>query len=293
MRAIAKSTPRPNLFIVGAPRCGTSSLWAYLKSHPDIFMSKEKELYFFDTDLHDRGGISTEDYLRHFSRANGHKKIGEASPSYLRSERACHAIQAFSPDAQIIIMLRNPVDVLYSLHAMALYGSEPITDFAAALEGDAARSGRGKIGYREFTEFPKQVRRYFDRFGRENVHVIVYDDLIANSAGVGRETLRFLGVRDDISHEFPWANSNKEFRIPRLEQILCQPSANLRRLIAWIPRRLRRRTRHGISRLNGLVRPRPPMDPRTRRRLQAEFAPEVDQLSGLLGRDLSGWYGDH
>src|SRR5215469_6450999 len=128
---------KPNLFIVGAPRCGTSSLWTYLKGHPEIFMSAKKELYFFDRDdIDSREGKSREDYLRHFPASSDHKKVGEATPSYLRSRHAPQAIKAFSPRAQIIIMLRNPVDVLHSLHSMALYSSEPIVDFAAALEAD-------------------------------------------------------------------------------------------------------------------------------------------------------------
>jgi hypothetical protein len=283
---------KPNLFIVGAPRCGTRSLWTYLKGHPDIFMSAEKELYFFDSDLREKQKISMEEYLGHFSAASDQKKIGEATASYLRSRSAAQAIKAFSPSAQIIVILRNPVDVMHSLHALALYGSEQITDFAAALEADSVRTGRERIGYREFTDFSEQVRRYFDQFGRENVHIIIYDDLEADAPGVGRNTLRFLGVREDSTLTFPRVNSNKKIRIPRLEQMLCHPPPNLLRLGALIPRQIRRRVWQGLSKLNGTIRPREPIDPCVRKLLQAEVAPKVDQLSKLLGRDLSRWYKD-
>jgi sulfotransferase family protein len=81
---------KPNLFIVGAPRCGTTSLWSYLKDHPDIFMSAEKELYFFDSDLWAREAWAPtlEQYLANFSAATDERIIGEATPSYLRSKRA-------------------------------------------------------------------------------------------------------------------------------------------------------------------------------------------------------------
>lgn len=283
---------KPNLFIVGAPRCGTRSLWTYLKGHPDIFMSAEKELYFFDSDLREKQKISMEEYLGHFSAASDQKKIGEATASYLRSRSAAQAIKAFSPSAQIIVILRNPVDVMHSLHALALYGSEQITDFAAALEADSVRTGRERIGYREFTDFSEQVRRYFDQFGRENVHIIIYDDLEPDATGVGRNTLRFLGVREDSTLTFPRVNSNKKIRIPRLEQMLCHPPPNLLRLGALIPRQIRRRVWQGLSKLNGTIRPREPIDPCVRKLLQAEVAPKVDQLSKLLGRDLSRWYKD-
>jgi len=283
---------KPNLFIVGAPRCGTRSLWTYLKGHSDIFMSAEKELYFFDSDLREKQKMSMEEYLGHFSAASDQKKIGEATASYLRSRCAAQAIKAFSSSAQIIVMLRNPVDVMHSLHALALYGSEPITDFAAALEADSVRTGRERIGYREFTDFSEQVRRYFDQFGRENVHIIIYDDLEADATGVGRNTLRFLGVREDSTLKFPRANSNRKIRNPRLEQMLCHPPPNLLRLGALIPRQIRRRIWHRLLWLNGTIRPREPIDPCVRKLLQAEVAPKVDQLSNLLGRDLSSWYKD-
>lgn len=87
---------KPNFF-VGAPRCGTTFLWSYLKDHPDIFMSAEKELYFFDSDLRPSGWQppSLEQYLANFSAAREQKIIGEATPSYLRSQRAPREIPDF------------------------------------------------------------------------------------------------------------------------------------------------------------------------------------------------------
>jgi hypothetical protein len=283
---------KPNLFIVGAPRCGTRSLWTYLKGHSEIFMSAEKELFFFDRDLREKQKMSMEEYLGNFSAANGQKKIGEATASYLRSRDAAQAIKAFNPSAQIIISLRNPLDVMHSLHALALYSREPITDFAAALEADALRAGREKIGYREFIDFSEQVQRYFDQFGRENVHIIIYDDLKADPTAVGRKTLDFLGVREDSTLTFPRENSNRKVRIPRLEQMLYHPPPNLPGLGALIPRQIRRRVWGKLLRLNATTRPRDPINPGVRKLLQAEVAPKVDQLSHLLDRDLSGWYKD-
>src|SRR5215472_851972 len=188
---------KPNFFIVGAPKCGTTSLWSYLKGHPEIYMSPLKEIYFFDTDLWEKRperpwarlnegkAPSLEQYLSCFAAADEQKRIGEATPSYLRSLHAPHGIKAFSPRAQIIIMLRNPVDMLYSLHSQALRQSFawnrsagsagenvellPIEDFEAAMKADARRADRQVRSYRNFANFPEQVQRYFDLFGRENV----------------------------------------------------------------------------------------------------------------------------
>jgi hypothetical protein len=284
---------RPNLFIVGAPRCGTTSLWSYLKGHPEIFMSAQKELYFFDADLWANQGWSPsqEQYLVCFSGADEQKKIGEATPSYLRSRRAPKEIKAFSPDAQIIIMLRNPVDVMYSLHGQGLrYGTEPLTDFQAALGADARRVGRELQGYREFTDFPEQVQRYFDLFGHENVHTIIYDDLKENSAALCQNTLRFLGVRLDYAETFPRTNSNREVRNVRLGAILRQPPRPVRQISrALAPHWLRSRISRTLLNSNLAVRPRSAMDPELRRRLQRELEPRVQHLSKLIGRDLSKW----
>jgi hypothetical protein len=297
---------KPNFFIVGAPKCGTTSLWSYLKGHPEIYMPSLKELYFFDGDLWEKrrerpwaqlnGGRepSLEQYLGCFSAAAGQTGIGEATPSYLRSLRAPAEIKAFSPGAQIIIMLRNPVDLMYALHSQSVRGSwEPIGDFETALEADPKRRSedvQGYRGYRNFANFPEQVQRYFDLFGRENVHTIIYDDLKESADIVGRDTLRFLGVRLDLAAEFPRENPNKNVRSMRLQTMLLRQPRALRVIARLLtPRWLRSRVEHGILKSNMVVRPRPPMKAELRRRLQKEFEPKVDQLSAILGRDLSGW----
>jgi hypothetical protein len=294
MTAGAKSRllKKPNLFIAGAPRCGTTSLWSYLKDHPDIFMSAEKELYFFDSDLRPSGWQPPplEQYLANFSAAGDRKIVGEATPSYLRSERAPKEIKAFSPGAQIVIMLRNPVDVMHSLHSAALYSREPLTDFEAAVEADARRRDPELIGYREFTDFPRQVQRYFDLFGRERVHTIIFDDLKADSAAVYRNTLQFLGVGPGFMPEFTVVNANANVRNLRLQRNLAHPPGVFRYIArALVPQRLRSRIQRSLLNSNLAVSPRAPMDPRLRTRLQKEFEPQVEQLSKLVGRDLSGW----
>lgn len=285
---------RPNLFIVGAPRCGTGSLWTFLKGHPEIFMSEEKELYFFDGDLRSETWQQPplEQYLQHFAAAGDQTKLGEASPSYLRSRGAATAIKAFNRSAQIIIMLRNPVDVMYSLHSLALHGREPILDFERALEADTSRTGRDLVGYREFVDFPEQVRRYFEAFGRENVHIIIYDDLKEDSARVCQNTLRFLGVRAAFAASFPHVNHNRQVRYEGVHRVLMQKPRDLRRVARVVPQWLRSRITHSVLNSNTVVRLRPAMRPELRQRLEEEFKPKLEELSQLLGRDLSAWIHD-
>src|SRR3979411_724122 len=104
----------PDVFIVGAPRCGTTALYTYLKDHPEIFMSPIKEPEFFTDFLGEGRRVRTEaEYLNCFGGVRDEKRIGEASVSYLASRTSARAIKGFSPLAMIIIMLRNPVDVMY------------------------------------------------------------------------------------------------------------------------------------------------------------------------------------
>ena len=178
---------KPNFFIVGAPRCATSAMNTYLKQHPEIFMAK-KESHFFATDLNAPHFTKDKDkYLALFSKAGDEKRIGEASVMYLYSRQAASKIKEFCPRARIIIMLRNPVDMMYTLHRHNVYhGSENLIDFEVALNAEKERKKGLRIPknvrlveglfYRELAKYTQQVKRYLDVFGQENVFVVIYDE---------------------------------------------------------------------------------------------------------------------
>jgi hypothetical protein len=293
---------RPDLFIVGAPKCGTTALYAYLRRHPDIFMSPLKEPHFFGTDLEfaDRAALGEREYLACFARAGDHRLAGEASVWYLYSTRAAAEIRAFNPDARILVMLRNPVDVMAALHAeRRLQGSEDVADFGAALDAEAARRAghdRPRRGmrdaglYRAVVRFPDQLARYLETFGRDRVHVIVFDDLRADAEAVGRETLQFLGVRPEVAGPFVAENARRRPRSARLARALHAPPRALQSLgRAVLSRPARAAILARLRRLNSHAAPRAPVPPQLRRRLQADVLPEVTRLSGILGRDLTHW----
>lgn len=296
---------KPDFFIVGAPKCGTTAMYEYLRQHPEIFMPKVKETYFFGRDLHFRFGRFTEkEYFRLFNEVQNEKRVGEVSTWYLYSKSAAFEIKEFAPSAQIIIMLRNPVDVIYAWHSQLLYvGDEDIKDFKAALDAEEDRK-KGKripkqcqviegLFYKEIVKFSEQVKRYFDVFGRNNIHVIIFDDFKNNTPEVYRNTLRFLGVDENFRpSSFRVVNPNKKVRSVLLRDSLNNPLVRLMGKICLPSRRLRSYVRKKLKQFNTLYVPRPPMDPELRRRLQAEFAPEVKRLSDLLGRDLTHWCRD-
>jgi hypothetical protein len=293
---------RPNFFIVGAPRCGTTALYSYLRGHPDVFLPEYKEPHFFNTDMTSGGAIrNATEYARLFVSANGKRRVGEASVYYLSSKVAPHAIRSFSPDAKIIVMLRNPVDVIHALHAHHLAAwIEDVWDLAEALALEELRkqghrlpgnlNDVAKVLYRETVHFSRQVRTYFDAFGPGNVHVIVYDDFKKDAGKAFRDTCNFLEVSPDVSMEFPVVWSNPGFRSRALARFVQCPPALLRnvgRLL--VPRRIRTKVVGTLWNWNSIRAPRTPMSVELRKRLVVELTPQVQELSDLLGRDLSGW----
>ena len=220
---------------------------------------------------------------------------------YLYSKCAAAEIKEFCPEARIIIMLRDPVEMLHSKHSQSIFsGNEVINDFEEALEAEADRRlGRriprgvkldATLFYRDIGRYAEQVQRYFDVFGRENVHVIVYDDFQDDTASVYRETLRFLGVDQEFQPCFEVKNPNKVVRNHVLHRILRSPQSPLVRIGRLIvPFRFHRKVTVAFRGIYTSYVPRPPMNPGLRLRLQAEFAPEVERLSELLGRDVTHW----
>ena len=296
---------KPDFFIVGAPRCGTTAMKNYLQEHPDIFMPPtDIEPHFFGTDvLHSRFIRDEQQYLALFAGAKNEKRVGEKSPRYLYSKRAAVEIRDFLPSARIIIMLRNPIDQILSLHSYRYYrGIENIPDLEEALEAEEDRKRGRKIPdnwesietwlllYRDNARYAQQVQRYLNAFDREAVHVVIFDDFIRSTQHAYRDTLKFLDVDPEFQPDFRKVNTNRDMRSRALHAYLRDPPAFILALVkAVIPLQSRYRLGKGIVRLNSKPAPRPPMKPALKRKLQEEFLPEVEQLSELLGRDLTHW----
>ena len=299
---------KPDFFIVGAPKCGTTAMADYLAAHPEVFMAR-KEMHFFGADLRFGPQFFRRDlaaYLSEFDAWKGQRRAGEASVWYLFSTRAAAEIKAFSPEARIIIMLREPVEMLYSLYYYFLFdGNEPLPTFEQALAAEPDRlEGRRLcrqtyfaqgLAYRRVVRYTEQVRRYIEVFGRERVHVIIYDDFAADVFAAYRQALDFLGVESKgCNPGFDVVNPAKRVRSPALRAAIGDPlvrSAVLA-LRRWVPRPVfaaLQRIDARVRQSNARVERRPPLEPEVRARLKREFAPEVRRLSELLGRDLSHW----
>ena len=306
---------KPNFFIVGAPKCGTTSLHEYLQRHPDVFMPFYKEPHYFGSDLQGsrfrQFRNKPERYLKLFRDARGETRIGESSPWYLVSRRAAAEIHAYDPDAKIIIMLRNPVDMMYSMWAQFRYsGNEQIEDFEAALAAQAERRQGARIRraahcitglfYYDMARYCEQVQRYFDVFGAENVQVIIFDDFTADTRGVYRAALDFLGINSRFETSFDIINPNKNVRLEWLQKLIVNSGFSLMLLKdrltylatthSLVPYSYRTRAVKGVIAAYTKYERRSPLTPDIRQRVTREFEAEIDRLSVLLDRDLSHWH---
>jgi hypothetical protein len=293
---------KPDFFLVGAPKCGTTAMYQFLSQHTDIFLPDSKEVHFFGTDLYSpHYSRDLQKYLSLFAGAADEKRVGEGSVWYLYSKLASSEIKEFCPTAGIIIMLRNPVEMIYSLHAHRLFiNSEDIEDFAEALKAEATRKQGLRLPanpypvaglfYREVGKYTDQVKRYFDAFGRDQVKIILYDDFKANPAGACREVFSFLGVLPSFPLQISVINASKRIRSKALASFLDPPPPPAQKLARALTSSA---TRHKLFQtvlgLNTKHGPRPPLPADLKRQLQRQFAPDVDRLSELLGRDLSHW----
>ena len=223
---------KPNFFIIGAPKCGTTSMAAWLSTHPDIFMSKVKEPHYFNTDHKVRGKKNLDDYEKLFAHAPENSlAVGEASTNYLYSNEAVPNILKYNPSAKFLVMIRNPVDMAYSLHDYTYFGlTEHIESFEEAWRLQNERAIGKHLSprciepkfllYKERCRLGFQLQRLYSRVSRDQVHVIIFDDLKSNPHDEYRKVLAFLDVNDDGRQKFSVYNSARERKSRLLSQLI-------------------------------------------------------------------------
>jgi hypothetical protein len=296
---------RPTFFVVGAPKCGTTAVNEYFRAHPGLFVpDRQKDLAYFGADLHrSRPRESLEQYLSYYAPASADQRAGEVCVWYLYSAAATHELKEFCPDAPIFIMLRNPVDLAYSQHSQLVYShDEDIRDFGEALDAEPQRARGERIAhatgnrpaegllYTWLGRYSEHVARYIEVFGQENVHVIVYDDFRADTPGVMRGVFTTLGVDPEPGIEFEIVNGNKVPRSDAAQRWLRTPPPRLEAAF----RRLTPSSLHGrvvpyLVQLNTRYQARAALDPKLRVRLENALREDVERLSDILDRDLTGW----
>jgi len=300
---MSKKIKKPDFFIVGAPKCGTTALYFYLRQHPQIFMPEVKEIHFFGSDLkflHRKKKLTEDEYLSFFRDIKDEKRIGEVSVWYLYSKKAAKEIKAFNPNAQIIIMLRNPVDMIYSNYFQFLYNeNEELNSFEEALEAENDRK-KGKripkkahfvqgLFYRETGKYYEQVKRYIEVFSRDKIHFIIFDDFVKRTAESYKQVLEFLNVDSTFIPSFKKINSTKKARSQRLRRILLFPPGWLFFLTRIIPAKIGKKAFNFLIEINKKKFEKPKMNDNIRKELISYFKKDVLSLSELIQYDLSFW----
>lgn len=302
--------PKPNFFIVGAQKCGTTAMYHYLDAHPDIFMPVVKEPHYFGTDNNStrltrfRGSI--DNYLALFDDATTETAIGEASPSYLLSTTAARELYEFNPDARILIMLRSPVELVYSLYHHARYmGDEPMPTFREAitpeLEHGFDHHTNRTYSYLDVARNSILVKRYLETFPREQIKIILMDDFKRDLPGVYRDTLAFLKVDADFQPDFAVVNASKDVRSKSLQRTLeklhltpshVRDSRLFRAMTRLMPAPIYEFGIRQATKLYTREARYAPMDADLQGRLQVYFQSEIDTLGDMIDRDLTHWYAD-
>jgi hypothetical protein len=288
---------RPNFFIIGAPKCGTTSMAAWLLAHPKIYMSPIKEPHYFNND-HKHGEVKTiSQYNAQFADATGDEKaIGEASVWYLTSKVAVANILKFNPDAKFIVMLRNPIEMATSLHDQMLFSQyEHIENFSHAWQLQDERKNGKSIStscvesqfliYGERCKLGEQLQRLYTQVSQNQVHVITMDQLKNNPQSEYQKTLEFLNVPDDGRIDFSVHNSAKARR-----------SLPLRKVVEFFGKlKLALGITGGLGVLNAIernnqkIRKRPQLPPQTKQLLLDHFRDDIHLLEKILDRDFSHW----
>ncbi|MGH2542590.1 MAG: sulfotransferase domain-containing protein, partial [Ardenticatenaceae bacterium] len=217
---------KPNFYIIGAPKCGTTSLAAWLAGHPQIYMSPRKEPHFFNTDHSYVLTPSLREYERLFSAAGPeHVAVGEGSVWYLYSEQAVANILEYAPDARFVVCLRNPVEMAPSLYEQQVFsGNEHVESFEEAWRLQEQRLA-GKLvtrwcreprylAYGHVCSLGSQLEKLYDKVERAHLLPLVLDDIKEDPRTEYLKVLDLLGVRDDGRSRFPVHNLAKERRSP-------------------------------------------------------------------------------
>ena len=303
----------PNFLIIGSAKCGTTSLYSYLNQHPQVFMSVPKEPTFFgnegtsglfngphdeDRAYHSRVVTTIDQYTSLFAGVKDEKAIGEASIYYLYLRRAAEQINKYIPRAKMFAVLRNPADRAYSAYLHTVRQGRERRSFEQALQLEPERIRKNWNSLWHFKAmgfYYEQVKRYFDTFGREQVHVYLYEDLQQKPVQLIQEILGILEI-DSSSFVPDMSRRFKESYVPKkptLEMVLHQTQYKIVMSRRYLPGAVAWRTKYLVSALERVAaknRTRPPrMREDTRVALLNEYRDDILRLGDLLRRDLTHW----
>jgi len=291
----------PNFFLVGAARSGTTSMWEYLKQHPDIYLPARKELHFFSYKhlaTHaegpgDKVHIKTlcsnmDDYIANYADVGNKRIVGEVSPSYLYYHEAGQRILDTLGVVKIVTILRNPIEKAFSQYSHLRRENRETLMFPEALKSEAKRRRAGWSDlwrYAESSLYTDKLEHYISLFGADNVKVLLFDDLVNDPNGLLRTIFSFLDVDSNVGVNSGMVyNRSGRSRSKFISNFLHHPNIFKTYAKKIISESVRIKIRMKMLDLNTAEKYE--IDQESKRRLKQYFQNDVARLESLLGRKL-------
>ena len=306
----------PNFFVVGAPKCGTTSLYYYFSQHPEIYLSPIKEPLFFAKDIVERHNkcspkdpyfdsenyfkrssfyfvhiaylTQLEHYLELFRNVKEEKAIGEMAVLNLFSKVAANEIFTFNPNAKIIIILRNPVNRTFSHFNAELRDGRVLNDkFIKGVMEDYERGEGGcKKHFIEQSLYYEQIKRYLNIFPKNNVKVVLYEDYKKDIRRFCSDLFEFIGVSPDVEINFV-SRKNQSFT-PKFHKVNSLAKRFRRRFKTFFPKGISPFLK-GIYNFLIMEKNKPLLSGEERAYLLSFFKEDILKTQELINRDLSQW----
>ncbi len=264
----------PNYLIIGAARGGTTWLAKNIMQHPEIFMHSRKELHFFEKD-YDKG---IDWYEQKFDDLDKDAKvIGEGTPAYLFNEHVAGLIKEHMPDVKLIVSLRDPVERAYSHYLFRererQSENQPLT-FEQKIEATPSLIETGL--------YARKLQKYYDIFPKDNILIILYDELKKDSEQYLKRVYQFLGV-------------NTEFQSPLIENTINAASSKSGKFYAlyWLDRLLIKtglfKIAKSVDSINKKTKTETASIKTREMLLEKYFLEDIEKLEEMIQMDLSEW----
>jgi hypothetical protein len=294
----------PEFLVIGAAKSGTTSLYEYLRQHPQVFMSLIKETNFFalngkkpvfagpDRDFFNHESIyRLEDYKRLFDGRTEEIVAGEASPRYLFTSSTARRIRDFIPEAKLVAILRNPVERAFSAFSMRKRdGWETCKTFEDAILEEEKRLKEGWASgiYLQRGYYGRQLDEYYRVFPREQICVLLYDRMLDDLEGLLTRLFRFIAVDEKFQPDTQYHyNPSGIVKNPVLRFIWTRTHSVQNVLRPLMPKP----ARQAVSRFFiGLDKEKLSLSAETRELLIDLYRDDILKLEDLIEEDLSSWY---
>lgn len=284
---------------IGAMKCGTTWIADQLEDHPEILFSRQKslkELHYFATDTKQSLKIHGPSnyyrglnwYLSQFPHYTKDKIRGEYCNSYISDKKAAERIKSFDPDIKIIVSLRNPCDMIYSLY---WYLDSSLN---SPLLKSFDKSFIKLSWFRTKALYYKQLKYYYNIFPKENIHVVIFDDIVRNPKKVCRDLYSFLGL-NDVEYTPTPLKQNSRHAITKRSNFLSKMLGFIAKSLQKISPKLywditnNKKVYSLYKKINNKKLSYPKQSRKSRNMTYNYYIDDIKKLEKLINKDLSKW----